>query len=208
MRDAPERIERVSNPPPFVTPRKIGEIVHRALRWWQLPTPKNDLSDILRSYAWQEGIIDSDAIAYAVGEARHLLEQFRRSTIFPMIDDAVRRKMHYPEVPFVFQTDKRTIYGKLDALIQTPDRKYVVVDYKSSTMRGGSNPEVLALHARRYHLQVGVYAAAVERMTGIPPAVYIHYIRYNQSIPIETDVWQAALAQLEPLLGDVIGQES
>lgn len=207
LRGAPERIERVSNPPPYVTPRKIGEIVHRALRWWQLPTPQNDLTALLRSYAWEEGVIDPDAIAYAVGEARHLLEQFRRSPIFPLIDDAVRRKKHYPELPFVFQTDKRTIQGKLDALIETIDGKYVVIDYKSSTMRGAQDPAVIAAHAQRYHLQVGVYAAAVERMSGTPPAVYIHYIRYNASVPIATDVWQAALAQLEPLLGDVIGTD-
>jgi ATP-dependent helicase/nuclease subunit A len=203
-RGAPERIERVTSPPRAVAPRKIGEIVHRALRWWQLPTPKDDLTALLRSYAWEEGVIDPDAIAYAVGEARHLLEQFRRSPIFPLIDDAVRRNKHWPELPFVFQTDKRVIHGKLDALVETIDGKYVLVDYKSSTMRGAQDPAVIVAHARRYHLQVGVYAAAVERMTSTPPAVYIHYIRYNQSIPIETDIWKAALAQLEPLLGDVI----
>jgi ATP-dependent helicase/nuclease subunit A len=201
----PDHIERVTGMMTAVTPRKIGEIVHRALRWWQFPTERDDLSAVLQSYAWEEGIVEPEGIEQAVKEARTLLQGFRSSSIFPLIDQAVRDRKHYPELPFIFQTDKRTIYGKLDALIQTPDGKSVIVDYKSSTMPNGRQRATLEAHAQRYYLQVGVYAAAVERMLGVTPAVYVHYIRYNQSIPVETEVWRRALEQLEPLIGDVMG---
>ena len=206
LRESPPRVERVVSAPHGVSPRRIGEIVHRALRAWRFPTPHDDLSTLLRNYAWEEGIVEPGEIAYAVGEARRLLDGFRRSDLYPMIDQAHRAGRHYAELPFIFQTDRRTIYGKLDALVQTPDGAWVVIDYKSSTVRGGRDHALLSAHARRYHLQVGVYAAAVQRQLGGQiPAVYLHYIRYNHSIRVPAEAWQAALDTMETIIGDALG---
>ncbi len=56
---------------------------------------------------------------------------------------------------------------------------------------------VLQDHARRYHLQVGIYAAAVRELTGEIPAVHIHYLRYAETVEITAAVWLAALDRLE-----------
>lgn len=208
LRDAPERIDRVkSTRSSQVSARRIGEIVHRALRWWQFPTDRDDLRDILRSYAWEEGIVEPEHINIAINEARNLLRGFQSSPLWAMIDEARRDGQHFPELPILYQTDKRTIQGKLDALIVRPDGAHAVIDYKSSTMRDGANPQVAAQHARRYYLQVGVYAAAIQRLTGAIPDIYIHYIRYNHTIRVTTEAWQSALAQLESVIGDAIGQD-
>lgn len=208
LRDAPDRIERVSShEAQKIPPRKIGEIVHRALRWWQFPTDKDNLRELLRAYAWEEGIVEPERINVAINEARNLLRNFVGTPLWNLIDSARRSGKHYPELPLLYATDKRTIQGKLDALIVRADGKHAVIDYKSSTFRGGHDPKVAEEHARRYHLQVGVYAAAIERLTNTTPEIYIHYIRYNQTIVVPTEVWQSALATLESVVGDVMGQD-
>ncbi|MDX2139283.1 MAG: UvrD-helicase domain-containing protein [Chloroflexota bacterium] len=204
-RSAPDHIERVTLEPIYkASPRKIGEIVHRALRWWQFPTPQNDLGRLLRSYAWEEGIVDPGVLRDAVNEARALLTAFQRSQLFPLIDAAHRAGRHYTEIPFVYRTDKRTLHGKLDALIQTENGTWIVIDYKSSHVYGAYNAGVLEDHARRFYLQVGVYAAAVRQVINDDPEVYVHYIRHGRTIRVETAIWQSALAQLEAVIGDVL----
>jgi ATP-dependent helicase/nuclease subunit A len=204
-RSAPDRIERVALEPIYkASPRSIGEIVHRALRWWQFPTPQNDLGRLLRSYAWEEGIVDPGVLREAVDEARGLLIDFQHSQLFPLIDAAHRAGRHYTEIPFVYRTDKRTLHGKLDALIQTEHGQWIVIDYKSSQVFDADAAGVLESHARRFHLQVGVYAAAVRQVISDEPEVYIHYIRHGRHIRVATAVWQSALAQLEAVIGDVL----
>ncbi|MCA9905505.1 MAG: PD-(D/E)XK nuclease family protein, partial [Anaerolineae bacterium] len=204
--DSPERVTRVVNTPQRVSGRRIGEIVHRALRAWRFPTPQDDLSNLLRDYAWEEGIVDPDDMREAVTEARALLEQIRHSDLYARVDGAQRTGKLFAEVPFVFTTDRRMIHGKIDALMQTADDEWVVIDYKSSTVRGGRNRDNLADHARRYHLQMGVYASAVQRLlSGITPQVNIHYIRYNHTIRVETAEWKAALDMMESIIGDLLG---
>jgi len=203
--DTPERIARVINTPQRVSGRRIGEIVHRALRAWRFPTAQDDLSDLLRGYAWEEGLVDPTEITEAINEARMLLAQIRNSRLFARVDEAYRARRFYAEVPFVFPTDRRVIHGKIDALIQDAAGVWVVIDYKSSTVRGGRNPATLVDHARRYYLQMGVYASAVQRLLdGITPQVYIHYIRYNHTIQVETADWKAALDAMESIIGDLL----
>ena len=66
----------------------------------------------------------------------------------------------------------------------------MVLDYKTSHVKDykrGADEKLLSNHALRYHLQVGVYAAAVqEQLGGIVPDTYIYYIRYGQYVRVET----------------------
>jgi ATP-dependent exoDNAse (exonuclease V) beta subunit len=83
-----------------------------------------------------------------------------------------------------------------------------VLDYKTSYVNDDS-PQALAEHARRFHLQVGVYAAAArEQLGGITPSVYIHYIRYWQTIHVPDQAWQHALATIEDQIGSLMGEPS
>jgi ATP-dependent helicase/nuclease subunit A len=206
LRDTPAHIDRVTHPADRIPKRKIGEIVHRALRGWKFPSPEDDLSDLLRRYAWEEGIVDESDIAHAIAEAQELLRRLRTSPVFTLVNEAKQAGKYYSELPFVFKTDKRIIYGQLDTLIQSPDGEWAVIDYKSGSVREAWKPGVLEDHARRYHLQVGVYAAAVQlQLGGITPAVYLHYIRYNHLIRVTTNEWQSALDSMEAIIGDAIG---
>ncbi len=205
--DAPIHIQTVAEQKPGVSRRILGEIVHRALRWGYFPTEADGLESILQSYAWEQGIVDSGQRAYAVQEARELLRRTMQSNIYRWLTNASQT---FYELPFVYKTDKRTIHGVLDVLLQHPDGSWTVLDYKTSYVNDyPDNPQAFADHARRFHLQVGVYAAAVrEQLGGITPSVYIHYIRYSQTIHIPDQAWQQALATIEDQIGNLMGEPS
>lgn len=195
--DAPATIERVSRPKgEEVSRRIIGEMVHRVLgRWFVLEHPQ-ELPKILESYAWELGIVDDGQRQYAIHEALVLLKLTQQSELFDWLTYA---QQVYRELPFVYRTDKRIIHGVLDVLFQRPDESWVVVDYKTSFVEG-----LVSEHARRYHLQVGVYAAAAAEQLGVTPGAFIHYIRYGLTVPVSSAEWQSALAKLEDFIGDVL----
>ena len=65
--------------------------------------------------------------------------------------------------------------------------------------------KLLSDHALRYHLQVGVYAAAIqEQLGGFVPDTYIYYIRYGQYVRVETAEWTHALNELEATIGSLL----
>src|SRR5262249_20592947 len=109
------------------------------------------------------------------------------------------------------KTEKRIIHGVIDLLIQGADGKWIIVDYKTSHVPNGKSFSEVRNHAQRYHLQVGAYAEAVIKQLEILKLdadklqVYIHYIRYGQTIEITKAEWKPALANLEGFIGSLIG---
>jgi ATP-dependent helicase/nuclease subunit A len=208
---SPPAIVQVSEKLPRVSGRQLGDIVHQVLRWQRLPIPTAQLNDLLRNYAWEQGIIDEDDITYAVRTAGNWLNQIVRSPIYQRILNA---KQLYRELPFVFSSAGRTIYGVIDVLLQDA-QGWALVDYKTSFVEGyqkgveqsSGNRGLLESHARRYYLQMGVYAAAVREQIGIAPSVYIHYLRYQQTVDIPASAYQAALTELEDRIGSFMGDD-
>jgi ATP-dependent exoDNAse (exonuclease V) beta subunit len=176
--------------------------VHEALRYWRFPDEETALEPVLRSYAWSHHIIEENDVREAVAQSLDILEKFRQSDVYQWIEAAKTQKRPvYPELPFIYRVEKRIIHGVIDVLFQHEDGRWILVDYKT----GYVPPQAAENHARRYYLQVGAYAAAVQAQIGVIPDVYIHFIRYNISVPVATAAWQAELAQLEVYTGDVIG---
>ncbi|MBZ0277799.1 MAG: PD-(D/E)XK nuclease family protein, partial [Anaerolineae bacterium] len=179
-----------------------------ALRWWRFPSKENgELRDVLESYAWKQGIIDEEQRRWAASEARDMLYRTMKSDVYRWVEDA---RQVYRELPFIFQYDDHIIHGVIDILFQRPDGSWVVVDYKTSFVPH-QDAAALAEHARQFHLQVGVYAAAVREqlrsMTGADhfPATFIHYIRYHHTVEVPASDWQSALSQLENRIGALLG---
>jgi ATP-dependent exoDNAse (exonuclease V) beta subunit len=112
----------------------------------------------------------------------------------------------YRELPFIFDNGKRIIHGVIDVLFQQPDGTWTLVDYKTSDLRG----EAAKSHAQRFHMQVGAYAGAVlEQLQLVDDshlAVYIHYIRHDMTVRIESDEWRTAMEKMEPAIGSLVGK--
>ncbi len=188
--DAPTRVESIQQPS-NVPASKIGNIVHKALRYGHVPgldLSDDDLRHVLKAYAWQLGITQDYDISDAVQKSMRLLYEYADSDLFRQMQKATQI---YRELPFVYQHAGVIIHGVIDALYQQEDQTWVVVDYKTSMVKAG---ETYANHARRYHLQIGIYAEAVtSQLGGIVPKTVIHYIRKAYTIEISEADWRNAL---------------
>ncbi len=189
FQDAPTIVEDVVYKPEQVTPRQIGNMVHEALQHWQLPAHDVSVRDMLRVYAWRQGITDEFEVIDAINRAYRLLQRFETSYAYQWIEAA---HQVYHELPFVYERDGYVIHGVIDVLLQQPDGRWIVMDYKTGFVRD----QAYQKHAKRYHLQLGVYADAVQtRLGGVVPATSIHYIRHTQTVEIPEHAWREALRQ-------------
>jgi ATP-dependent helicase/nuclease subunit A len=215
LRESPDQVVSVKDVGRRIQARVRGEIVHRALRWWRADALESEWRERLDAYAWEEGVLDADARDKMTQVAMNLLLNVLSS---PVHQRMARARQVYRELPFIYRTEKRTIYGVIDALMLTAEGRWQVVDYKTAYV-----PREMSLeaHARRYWLQVAVYAAAAMQLIDVlaaaqgqhflpktPPEVYIHYIRYMQTVKIEAGDWQRVLDRLEPCIGDLMRDDN
>ncbi len=200
--DAPDEVKRLTQSEThkvLYRSRQIGEVVHRALQFWQLPNeryPKwnGHLRRLLVGYAWDVGLTIS-AKSRTIDNALKMLWRFRAS---PLYAEIMQAAAVYRELPFVYEHDGFIVRGVIDVLYRTPSGEWVVVDYKTSRVKSKlynepSDAELVA-HAQRYHLQVGVYASAVYKRLGVYPRARIHYVQYNNpTVEVSEAAWRAAL---------------
>ena len=208
LHDAAARVQDLSaDRKPQVSQRLIGEIVHEAIRYWHFDLNPSNYKEMLEGYAWQSGVRFEHELEEAVRRSRQLLTRFQQSAVFNWIQSARHdQRPLFMELPFIFRTDKRVIHGVIDVLFQKPDGSWVIVDYKTSNVVDKNYDT----HARRYHLQVGVYAAAVQQQLGsqIIPQTHIHYIRHDTTVFVPTQAWQAELSQLETYIGELVTSDA
>lgn len=189
-----------------VKARHVGDIVHEALRYWRLPSGDENarsraenalLREQLLSSAWELGITEQAQAEIAVWQAMTLLYNFKRS---PLCRELQESPEVYRELPFIYEREQHIVHGVIDVLFRRKDGSWALVDYKTSIVGRPSETRVVSVaalqqHARRYHLQVGVYAeAARAHLNGTAPDAKIHYIRYR-TVDIPAAEWGAALAR-------------
>ena len=205
LHDAPARIIDLSaERKPQASARVIGEIVHEAIRYWRFDLDAARFKEMLEGYAWQQGLTFPYELENAVKRSQSLLNRFQESHVFRWIESARNTKRPlFTELPFILRTEKRVIHGVIDVLFQQADGTWVIIDYKTSRV---GEEEEFDQHAQRYHLQVGVYARAVQQQLGgqIIPETYIHYIRHNRTVMIPSDEWATELDALETYIGELV----
>ncbi|MEU9834449.1 UvrD-helicase domain-containing protein [Streptosporangium sp. NPDC048047] len=83
------------------------------------------------------------------------------------------------EVPFETMIADRLVRGRMDAVFQTPDGRYEVVDWKTGRRPEGRKAETSA------SVQLAAYRLAWSHLAGVPlPAVSaaFHYVRSNETV--------------------------
>ncbi len=207
LHDAPAQVGSVDLRPG--RNRIIGEIVHEVLRWWRPGTAASDLDALLESYAWEQGIINARERDEVIKEAHREIETFFDSKVYRWIASAVHI---YRELPFIWDTGNRIVHGVIDILLQHPNGNWAIVDYKTSYLPKNATQVAADHHARRFHMQVGAYAAAVEaqlfgsqKVDADALAVYIHYIHSGLTVEIARQDWRTALDKMESYIGKLIG---
>ena len=208
LHDAPARVQDLSaDRKPQVSQRLIGEIVHEAIRYGRFDLSPSDFEQMLEGYAWQSGVTFEHELAEAIQRSQRLLTRFKQSKVFNWIESARSdQRPLFTELPFILRTDKRVIHGVIDVLFQKADGSWMIIDYKTSNVSDKNFDH----HARRYHLQVGVYAAAIQQQLGnsIIPQTHIHYIRHDTTVLVPTEAWQSELSQLERYIGDLVTSDA
>ncbi|HEX3050934.1 MAG TPA: UvrD-helicase domain-containing protein [Aggregatilineaceae bacterium] len=169
----------------------IGDMVHRALQAWLMPTQmdQHDLELRLQTYAWEHNLSEPSQVHQAVDRAVDLLKRFEQSDMAQSLNAA---KQVYRELPFVYDTGRRTIHGVIDVLFFN-GREWHVLDYKTAPVAFNRTLE----NAQQYYLQVGVYAAAVAAKTGQFPGAHLYYIHPARLISVRPEQWRAALDRLD-----------
>ncbi|MDX2163128.1 MAG: UvrD-helicase domain-containing protein [bacterium] len=202
LHNAPLHIERISDRSDRALRRRVGEIVHQLLCVRSPDDDPQSLKALIASYAWEYGIVDPTEREIVIKDS---LAQFRRTAASDIHRWIAGAQQLYREVPFVFGTEKRVIHGVIDMLMQRDDGEWVIVDYKTSWIDRSPSAAQFIVHATRFTLQVGVYAAAVNELIGVVPRTFIHYIRYNYTVEIPEKQWRGVLDKLERYIGDLMG---
>ncbi len=184
--------------------RLIGQIVHEILQFTDFGADAdNDDEKMVRSIAWERGLTEQAELRHALQEIRDLVRLNGESEVFGWIKSArAAGRSVYTELPFLFRTEKRVIHGVIDVLLQRGDGEWVIIDYKTSTVAAGD----IARHARRFRLQLGIYAAAAREQLRLArfPQAYIHYLRANQTIRLASEDCQDELQRLESTIGELM----
>lgn len=207
--DAPAHIEQVIAPGQWVSNSKIGDMVHKALRWWRFPTEADDLEAVLRGYAWEVGVTEPVQQAVAVQIARRLLRRMQATPLYAALNAA---QTVYRQVPFVYDSGAHSINGVVDVIFQQPDGTWTLLDYKTVDVAEASEPDAVAAHAARYALRMGVYAAATREQlrrllnVDVIPEVMLYYIHHGETVTLPAAMWQAALAGFETQVSKLLGQ--
>lgn len=196
-----------------VPARIVGDMVHKALQFWQLPdgTPEQDekITALLQNYAWEQGLTVRSGIQKAVKQAFDLLENFRMTTLYAQIIDAEHNGQVFRELPFIYEHTHYTIHGIIDLLMQRADGSWVIVDYKTSKVnQAEKHPQNITEHARRYHLQVALYAQALRALLqDTIPETWVHYVRYDETVNVSFDARENALQlDIEKRLDQVLSE--
>jgi ATP-dependent helicase/nuclease subunit A len=188
-----QSVDRAASQP---SQRTRGEIVHKTLQWLHtiedMPDYATRLEQLIRASAWAQGVTKETVFQPVCDEVGELIEHIRASALWQEIRSA---EEIYREYPFSFRCAGRIINGKIDVLFRI-GKRWHVVDFKSDNVK----PEYLHWHAQRYYMQVGVYAAAVTEALGKAPIVRLHYLRPNVTLKIESEVWRAAVSEIEARL--------
>ena len=179
--------------------RELGELVHEMLRMWRLDAPldavlvRQQLGSTIRA----QGLRNPSETESLVGQASGLLESLERSPLFAQMKEA-RELLR--ELPFIYRRGDYLIDGRLDLLMQDAAGHWTLADFKATWLGEGASLTAAREHARRHHMQLGLYAEAVCQHPDIEASaltVQLHYLQHGLAVVVPTAAWQAALSHLE-----------
>lgn len=115
-----------------------GIIIHEVLRG-------RDVATVLKEYGEYSG--------EHVQQCEEIVSRFRSSDLMKRV------KREYCELPFVVTIDGKGVTGKIDRLCEMDDGSWVVIDYKSETVR----PDEYLSIVEKYKVSMRVYVKAAEQ---------------------------------------------
>ncbi len=177
-----------------------GTLYHKCMELLDVSHPQ-DAGVLIAQAADMLDMEPSPALAALAAELADILSAFARHDLAAALASArqVRR-----ELDFVLDCPPATIRGQIDLIYQDPAGAWHIVDYKSDRV-GPDEP--LADHARRYELQLLLYASAAGRHLGERVAdATLYFLRTGSTceIPVNDASLAAATGRAASLATDLI----
>jgi DNA helicase-2/ATP-dependent DNA helicase PcrA len=188
------------------------------------PTPAMSMGSALHSVI--ENLTQSpDPLLNPNEQALALLEQFWRPDVFAThTEEKEARESAYDrlnaylkwqeknnnkvigvEKEFFVPFENRILHGYIDRIEQTPDGKYVVVDFKS-----GTKPSDLSGKTIGQNIQLNLYCLAVQQLFGtLPRQAVLFYLKDNKQIPYTPtpESIEAFTERLSALIAGILNEE-
>ncbi len=167
----------------------VGRAVHAVLQTVDLATG-DGIPERARAQAAAEGVPDRE---------QDIVRHCRAAVESDIVKRAVASGRLWREVPVAVGMGGGSLHGFIDLLFEEPDG-LVVVDYKTDSVRADETAEAV----RRYHLQGGAYAHAIQQLTGRPvkQVVFLYLqARHEEPLPGLPQAMRDARSAAESLLG-------
>ncbi len=182
--------------------RVLGDALHAALRWWR-PNGAHDEEALrvrLRDSLAAQRLRDPRQQDALLRQATAILARFKGSALCDRMKVADRLQF---EVPFILRRGGCLIQGSIDLMLRDAAGNWTLVDYKTTDLGDGAGMAEAQRHARRFQLQLGLYAAAVTGRPDIDPetlTVQLHYLRHALDVTVPLADWRQALSRVDDCL--------
>ncbi len=166
-----ERIEKSHGPSPegmvALDPATMGTLYHRCMELLDFARPQK-ATQLVGRVVGEMGLEEIADVAAIAAQLEQMLTGFRAH---PLCKALAAARGTFRELDFVMSAGAGRLRGQIDLLYEDADGTWRIVDYKSDHV----GPEDLPAHARRYELQMLIYAAAAARHLGREPAAATLY---------------------------------
>ncbi|MEX0586182.1 MAG: 3'-5' exonuclease, partial [Pirellulales bacterium] len=152
-----------------IDPRDFGSLVHDVLERINFAGKPADIRRWCEQLAPDYVPLNADQ---AAADASELVERFTKSSRAAHLAQA---NVLHRETEFLLAwPPNRYVQGYIDCLYQDATGDWYIIDYKTNDVTAAE----VAREARKYEMQMYVYALAAERTLGRPPAeLAIHFLR-------------------------------
>ena len=169
-----------------------GRLAHGAIEEWFTTGQRPRLDELTRRV--DDGL-GEQAVRGVVAEVDRMLDIFDDSPLADTLRDGGTRA--YFELPFSWDWDGVPVHGTIDLAYETWG-SWHVLDFKTDDLRGRS----LADASEAYLPQLALYASALERALGRPPAAGLLFLRTGDLYVPRTEDLARALETTRGLIDE------
>ncbi|MHC4982355.1 MAG: UvrD-helicase domain-containing protein [Planctomycetota bacterium] len=166
----------------------MGTLFHRCMELLDFNRPQKAAA-LARRAAGEMAIEEAIDVEEIAAELDGMLSELKLRDLWAQL--AAARRV-FRELGFLLRVGAAELRGQIDVLYEDADGLWHIVDYKSDHV----GREAVEPHARRYELQMLIYAAAAARHLARPPAdVVLYFLR--PAVEFRFDLTSESIAAAE-----------
>ncbi|MBN1943067.1 MAG: UvrD-helicase domain-containing protein [Phycisphaerae bacterium] len=183
-----------------ISPALLGTLLHRCMELYHFARPQPAGELIARVLAERDDLPPTNA-EELTALLEGMLATFRDQ---PLAEQLASATQMHRELDFLLRAGRASLRGQIDLLFRDAAGAWRIVDWKSDRAETQAD---LDHKLQRYELQLLVYALAVSRFTGEPPAdASLYFLRNGRvrSVQMSAETLAAAEKRIETLTSQLI----